>query len=138
MPFSIGELPMKYLGIPLTGKRICNSDCRVLIEKVKNKIQDWRNKTLSFPGRLQLVTYVLSSLHVYWASMFILPVYICDSIDKLLKKFLWSSGSDGSGIASVAWKDICKPKNQGGLGLKPFRLMNEALMTKHLWNVISK
>lgn len=138
MPFSIGQLPMKYLGIPLTGKRISNADCRVLIDKVKSRIQNWRNKTLSFAGRLQLVSSVLSSLHVYWASMFLLPVHVCDSIDKILKKFLWSSGDDGSGIASVAWKDVCKPKNQGGLGLKPLRLMNEALMTKHLWNVISK
>ena len=51
---------------------------------------------------------------------------------------MWSGGGDGSGIASVSWKDICKPKNQGGLGLKPLRLMNEALLVKYLWNVISK
>ena len=70
--------------------------------------------------------------------MFILPIYVCDNTDKILKNFLWSGGGDGRGIASVAWKDICKPKNQGGLGLKPLRLMNEALMIKHLWNVISK
>ena len=28
MPFSIGVLPMKYLGIPLTGRRIRNIDWR--------------------------------------------------------------------------------------------------------------
>lgn len=117
MPFSIGVLPMKYLGIPLTGRRIRNIDCRILIEKVKNRIYDWRNKTLSFAGRLQLIASVLSSLHVYWASMFILPAYVCDSIDKVLKKFLWYGGGDGSRIACVSWKDVCKPKNQGGLGL---------------------
>ena len=52
LPFSTGELPMKYLGIPLTGKRIRNTDCRVLIDKVKNRIYDWRNKTLSFVSLL--------------------------------------------------------------------------------------
>ena len=41
MPFSVGELPIKYLGIPLTGKRISNNDCRLLIEKVKNRIHDF-------------------------------------------------------------------------------------------------
>lgn len=138
MPFSVGVLPMKYLGIPLTGKIICNYDCRVLIDKVKSRIQDWRNETLSFAGRLQLIASVHASLHIYWASTFILPVYVCDKIAKVLKNFLWSGGGDGRGITSVAWKDICKPKSQGGLGLKPLRFMNEALMTKHLWNVICK
>ena len=114
MPFRIGVLPLKYLGIPLSGKRIINEDCRCLIQKVKNRLNDWRNKTLSFAGRLQLISSVLTSLHVYWASMFLLPNHVCDSIDKLSKKFLWSGGGEGSGIASVSWKDICKPKNQGG------------------------
>ncbi|GKC99545.1 RNA-directed DNA polymerase, eukaryota, reverse transcriptase zinc-binding domain protein, partial [Tanacetum coccineum] len=78
---------------------------RVLVEKVKNRILDWRNKSLSLAGKLQLVASVLSSLHVYWASMFILPVFVCDSIDKLLKNFVWSKDESGKGIASVAWKD---------------------------------
>jgi hypothetical protein len=58
-----------------------------LIQKVKNRINDWRNKTLSFAGRLQLISSVLTSIHVYWASMFLLPNHVCDSIDKLCKKF---------------------------------------------------
>ena len=65
LPFRVGELPLKYLGVPLTGKQFSNDDGRVLVEKVKNRIYDWRNKTLSFAGRLQLISSVLSSLHVY-------------------------------------------------------------------------
>nr|GEZ52196.1 hypothetical protein [Tanacetum cinerariifolium] len=41
-------------------------------------------------------------------------------------------------VASVAWKDVCKPKEQDGLGLKSLRVMNHALMVKHLWNIASK
>lgn len=33
------------------------------------------------------------------------------------------------------WKEVCRPKNQGGLGLKPLHLWNEALMVKYLWNI---
>lgn len=35
-------------------------------------------------------------------------------------------------------EEICRPKCQGGLGLKPIRLVNEALMIKHLWNILSE
>ncbi|GJU07175.1 putative RNA-directed DNA polymerase, eukaryota, reverse transcriptase zinc-binding domain protein [Tanacetum coccineum] len=97
-----------------------------------------RNKSLSFAGKLQLVASVLSSLHVYWASMFMLSVSICDSIDKLFKNFIWGKSESSSGIASVSWKDVCRPKNQGGLGLKSLRVMNCALMVKHLWYIASR
>ncbi|GKA31462.1 RNA-directed DNA polymerase, eukaryota, reverse transcriptase zinc-binding domain protein [Tanacetum coccineum] len=138
MPFREGELPVRYLGIPLTSKMLSIADCRVLVEKVKKRIFDWRNKSLSFAGKLQLVASVLSSLHVYWASMFMLPVSICDSIDKLFKNFIWGKSESSSGIASVSWKDVCRPKNQGGLGLKSLRVMNCALMVKHLWYIASR
>ena len=64
-------------------------DCTMLIENVKKRIDDWRNKTLFFAGRLQLIVSVLQSLHIYWASIFILPIHICNDIDKLLKGFFY-------------------------------------------------
>ncbi|GJR53871.1 hypothetical protein Tco_1404392 [Tanacetum coccineum] len=54
MPFSEGELPVKYLGVPLISSRLLNKDCKILVEKAKNRIGDWKNKSLSFAGRLQL------------------------------------------------------------------------------------
>nr|GEU51531.1 hypothetical protein [Tanacetum cinerariifolium] len=35
-----GELPVKYLGDPLISLRLLNKDCKVLVEKAKNKIDD--------------------------------------------------------------------------------------------------
>ncbi|GJW04780.1 RNA-directed DNA polymerase, eukaryota, reverse transcriptase zinc-binding domain protein [Tanacetum coccineum] len=134
MPFREGELPVRYLGVPLTSKMLSIADCKVLVEKVKKRIFDWRNKSLSFAGKLQLVASVLSSLHVYWASMFMLPVSICDSIDKLFKNFIWGKSESSSGIASVSWKDVCRPKNQGGLGLKSCG-HDWALLGECLWDM---
>nr|GEY33258.1 hypothetical protein [Tanacetum cinerariifolium] len=75
---------------------------------------------------------------MYWSSLFMLPIHTCNEIEKLLKKFLWSRRDSVKGTTSVAWKDICKPKSQGGLGLKSAHFWNEALMVKHLWNIISR
>ncbi|GJY18809.1 RNA-directed DNA polymerase, eukaryota, reverse transcriptase zinc-binding domain protein [Tanacetum coccineum] len=86
-----GSFPIRYLGIPLNVNRIVRDDCTILLDKVKKRVEDWRNKSLSFAGRLQLIAYVLSSLNVFWASMFILPQGVCDEINKIFKEFLWKS-----------------------------------------------
>ncbi|GJR10704.1 hypothetical protein Tco_0793356 [Tanacetum coccineum] len=65
IPFEEGTLPVKYLGVPLITSRLVYRDCQELIERVQNRITDWKNKSLSATGRLQLIRSVISSLHVY-------------------------------------------------------------------------
>ena len=77
------------------------------------------------------------SIQVYWASVFKLPKVVVRDLEKLFKGFLWSNGDLHKGKAKVAWKDICQPKQNGGLGLKPLEQWNDALLVKHLWNVAS-
>nr|GEW63617.1 hypothetical protein [Tanacetum cinerariifolium] len=38
MPFSKGELPVKYIGVPLTSSGLLNKDFKILVEKAKNRI----------------------------------------------------------------------------------------------------
>ncbi|GJR55897.1 reverse transcriptase domain, reverse transcriptase zinc-binding domain protein [Tanacetum coccineum] len=92
VPFDEGTLPIKYLGVPLISSRLRYRDCKVLVERVQNCINDWKNKYLSFAGRLQLVMSILSSMHGYWASVFILPAAIIHEIEQLMFGFLWCQG----------------------------------------------
>ncbi|GKB03880.1 RNA-directed DNA polymerase, eukaryota, reverse transcriptase zinc-binding domain protein [Tanacetum coccineum] len=92
---------------------------------------------LTYAGRLQLIASVHSALHVYWASIFIIPKTVINDIDKIQKDFLWGQTDIKKGKAMVVWKQLCYPKDQGGLGLKDLGLWNEALMSKHLWNIAS-
>ncbi|GKC54852.1 hypothetical protein Tco_1077597 [Tanacetum coccineum] len=64
LPFEEGMPPVKYVGVPLVTTRLVYRDCKELVEKVQNRIRDWKNKFLSFAGRLQLIQSVLSSMHV--------------------------------------------------------------------------
>ncbi|GKC98855.1 RNA-directed DNA polymerase, eukaryota, reverse transcriptase zinc-binding domain protein [Tanacetum coccineum] len=138
IPFTIGKLPVRYLGVPLITKKLSVNDCKPLISKVKAKVSDWKNKFLSYAGRVQLIASVLSSMQNYWASVFLLPKQVIYEINKILKGFLWCQGELTKGKAKVSWEYVCKPKNQGGLGLKNLGVWNEVLMIKHLWNVASK
>ncbi|GJS60016.1 putative RNA-directed DNA polymerase, eukaryota, reverse transcriptase zinc-binding domain protein [Tanacetum coccineum] len=137
MPFSEGTLPVTYLGVPLISTRLFNRDCKVLVEKAQNRIGDWKNKSLSYAGRLQLCKSVISSMHVYWASVLMIPIGILLDIEQLIRGFLWCNGELKRGKAKVAWADICLPKSEGGLGLRSLEIFNIALMTTHIWNIVS-
>ncbi|GKB04431.1 RNA-directed DNA polymerase, eukaryota, reverse transcriptase zinc-binding domain protein [Tanacetum coccineum] len=110
MPFSEGKLPVRYLSIPLLSKRLYVNDCSALVDKVKKRILDWKNKSLSFAGRLQLIFSVVGSLQVYWSSMFILLVTISNEVERLMGDFLWNYGDFKRGKARIKWSDVCKPK----------------------------
>ncbi|GJX38132.1 RNA-directed DNA polymerase, eukaryota, reverse transcriptase zinc-binding domain protein [Tanacetum coccineum] len=40
LPFVVGKLPVKYLGVPLITKRLTSKDCKKLIDKVKGRVDD--------------------------------------------------------------------------------------------------
>nr|GEU52723.1 hypothetical protein [Tanacetum cinerariifolium] len=118
LPFEEGRLSVKYLGVPLVSSRLVFRDCKELVDRIRSRINDWKNKSLSAAGRLQLVRSVLGSMHVYWASVFILPICILLDIEQLMRGFLWCHGEMKQGRAKVAWEVVCLPKNEEGLGLR--------------------
>ncbi|GJX90624.1 hypothetical protein Tco_0343950 [Tanacetum coccineum] len=106
MPFLEGNLPAMYLGVPLISSRLLNRDCKILVEKAKNRIGDWKNKSLSFAGRLQLCKSILSSMQIYWASVLVIPKGIIDDIQQLTRGFLWCNGELKRGKAKIRWRDF--------------------------------
>ncbi|GKF45350.1 hypothetical protein Tco_0131902 [Tanacetum coccineum] len=136
-PISEGKLLVRYLGVPLISSRLHIRDCKALVDQAKNHIGDWKNKSLSFAGRLQLCNSVLSSIQVYWASVLLIPKGIVYDIHQLIRGFLWCNGEYKCGKAKVALDVISLPKTKGGLGIRNLDTFNISLMTKHIWNIIS-
>ncbi|XP_022039945.1 uncharacterized protein LOC110942477 [Helianthus annuus] len=137
MPFQEGSLPVRYLGVPLISSRLKSSDCKLLVERMDKKIDNLMTKSLSFAGRLQLINYVLSSMHIYWAVVFIIPARVTKELEKRMRRFLWNAGRQGKVHAKVAWKEVCLPKEEGGLGIKSISDVNKALMTNHIRSIVS-
>ncbi|KAL2240861.1 UNVERIFIED_CONTAM: hypothetical protein Sindi_0727300 [Sesamum indicum] len=75
------------------------------------------------------------ALSLYLASAFIPAKKVINEIEKRLRTFLWK-GTTTSGYPKVAWKDLCRPKDEGGLGFKDIWVLNRALMSKKLCDVI--
>ncbi|GJR93536.1 hypothetical protein Tco_0265710 [Tanacetum coccineum] len=137
LPFEEDRLPVKYLGVPLVSSRLIFRDCKELIDKVQNRVNDWKNKSLSFAGRLQLIQSVLGSLNVFWASVFALPSRVLLDIEQIMRGFLWCQGGLSRGKAKVAWEVVCLPKKEGGLGIRRLDHFNKALMVSHIWKLLS-
>ena len=133
--FQEGHLPMRYLGLPLISSRLSIADCQPLLSKNDTRINGWEGLALSYAGRVQIIKSVLVAMGVYWASAFILPKGVIKDIEKRLRAFLWR-GTGNSGYPKVAWKEICKPKEEVGLGLKDMGTLNRSLMCKKLCEVI--
>ena len=130
-----GKLPVRYLGVPLISTKLTKRDCAELTKKISNRIQSWNSKFLSYAGRAQLIQTVLYGIQNYWASMFVLPKGVLKDIDKLLRNFLWTGGTDNSYGSKVAWENVCQDKKKGGLGFKNTVNLNNVLALKHIWSL---
>ncbi|GJX34007.1 hypothetical protein Tco_0245564 [Tanacetum coccineum] len=50
----------------------------------------WRNKVLSYAGRIQPIASVLAFMQLYWTSVYLLPSSIVNDLDKLFKRKRWN------------------------------------------------
>ena len=116
--FREGELPMKYLGVPLLLSRLKVVYCKGLVDRITSKNQHWTCRTLSYTGRVQLINSVLFSIQVYWASLFLLPGQVIKNVEQIMRSFLWSGSDMRTTGAKVTWDQVCLPKKEGGLGIK--------------------
>lgn len=81
---------------------------------------------------------VLLTLHTYWATIFLIPKKVLEEISAIYKNFLWSGKAVHFATNLVAWDLVCRPKTQGGLGIKDCCNWNLALMTTYTWHIASK
>lgn len=136
--FEEGTFPMRYLGVPMSPKKWSKSDCWSLVLRLCNRIDCWTNQHLSYAGRLQLVRTVLSTLHNYWASVFLLPASILKEIDMRCRTFLWGKKASGRSIPLINWQQVCVGKKYGGLGIHDSKMWNIASLGMQVWNISQK
>lgn len=128
------KLPIRYLGLPLFSTRLQAVNCTPLLSKIRAKLSGWNGASLSFAGRTKLLRSTINNFHTFWATAFLLPVSCMEKIERMMRDFLWGS-THMRKIHTVCWEKICRPKNKGGLGLRPFRLINQACLMKQIWNI---
>lgn len=135
--FATGYLPVRYLGLPLMTKNMTVTDFLPLIEKIRKRISTWTGRFLSYAGRLQLINSVIMSLTNFWMAAFRLPSGCIKEIERMCSAFLWSGPELNGKKAKVAWSDVCRLKEEGGLGIRPLREVNVVSCLKLIWRILS-
>jgi hypothetical protein len=59
-------------------------------------------------------------------------------LDKHRNNFFWEDKVNKRKYHMVSWEEICKPKEQGGLGVMNTKKMNIALMLKWIWRILTE
>jgi hypothetical protein len=65
-PCNVVDFPCKYLGLPLSIKKLPRSVFLELIDKVADKLPGWKAALINPAGRTTLVKSVLSAAHIYY------------------------------------------------------------------------
>ncbi|KAG7536891.1 Endonuclease/exonuclease/phosphatase superfamily [Arabidopsis suecica] len=136
-PFATGQLPVRYLGLPLMTKAMSAQDYLPLTEKVRARISSWTSRFLSYAGRLQLIRSVLMSITNFWSATFCLPGACMKEIQQLCSAFLWSGPDLNTHKAKTSWETVCLPRSEGGLGLRPLKETNKVCGLKLIWRLLA-
>ncbi|XP_071713279.1 uncharacterized protein [Rutidosis leptorrhynchoides] len=96
-----GKLPFVYLGLPI-GTRMNNVLAwQPVIDKFKSRLSDWKMRTTYFGGRLVLIKSVLSSLPLYFFSLFRAPPCVIKLRESVGRNFFWGGDLSGNLIEEL-------------------------------------
>lgn len=118
--FQLRELPIKYLGTPLTGKSIRYRDCDGLLAELRSLITRWSGKKLSYMGRVQFVDWNFQGKFGYLVQSSIVAQAALESIQSITYRFNWGAQKE------VAWKCMTRTKKQGGMGVRDYKTTQTA------------
>jgi hypothetical protein len=90
----LGKLQIKYLEIFLHWKAHSKKIWMNLIHKIQSRLQIWKDKFLSLDDRVFLLNSVLSSIPLYYLSIYRLSSWCLNKINRI-RKFSYGQGLMG-------------------------------------------
>jgi hypothetical protein len=132
-----GATPFKYLGLPVGANPRKVATWEPLLKVIRGRLGSLGNKHISLGGRIVMINAVLSAIPVFFLSYMKMPLKVWREVVKIQRTFLWGGLSKRSKTCWVCWEDICKPKKEGGLGIRDLRLVNISLLAKWRWKLLS-
>ena len=96
-------------------------------------------KVSNFPWRAGFVWSSRSSRGVFVHSMMVYswPRSLLQRMDTCIRNFIWTGDVSSTGNCTVGWDRCCRPKNEGGLGVRSLLVMNDAFNANLTWKILT-
>jgi hypothetical protein len=88
LPCRLEDFPIKYLGLPLSIRKLTRPQLQPLIDKLATHLPGWRADLMTRAGRAVHVQFVLTSTVVYHAMTLDIPSWAIKAIDKIRCSYL--------------------------------------------------
>jgi hypothetical protein len=98
------NFPCKYLGLPLSIRKLLKSKFLLLIEKMADYLPGWKATRMHPAGRVALIQAVLTAVPIHHFIAVQCPKWVHKAIDKIIRAFLWKGHKDvKGGHCLVGW-----------------------------------
>lgn len=131
----IWSSPGMYLGIPATWGRAKSQSLNWIMERVQDKVAEWKESLLNQAGKEILVKAVIQAIPTYAMTILKFPMSFCKKLNALVGNFWWSRNHNKRGVHWRKWEEITKSKAEGGMGFRDFPLQNLAHISKQAWRI---
>ena len=81
--YGVGSLPTTYLGLPLGAPHRMMGIWDSIEERFRKRLVSWKRQYISKGERLTLIRSTLSSLPIYFLSLFWMPKSVCSRLKKI-------------------------------------------------------
>uniref|UniRef100_A0A8I6X1C4 Reverse transcriptase domain-containing protein n=1 Tax=Hordeum vulgare subsp. vulgare TaxID=112509 RepID=A0A8I6X1C4_HORVV len=127
------NLPITYLGIPLSTRRPTVAQMHPLVDSVAGRLPTWKAWLMNKAGRLALVKSVLSAIPIHQMLALAPPKKTPKQLEKIQRDFLWAGRAAAQGRhCHVNWRTVSPPLALGGMGIRDLERTRLALRPRWL------
>jgi hypothetical protein len=134
LPCEILNFPCKYLGLPLSLRKLTKEQFQPMIDRIADQLPGWKADLMTRAGRVVQVQYVLTAMLIYLAMPIDLPPWAIKAIDKIRRGFVWRGRKEANGgHCLIAWPKVCRAKELGELGISDLKSLSITLRVRWPW-----